>query len=108
MVSRWQLGISEEEKLKWGKQKAENKRQKQKAEMGKAEIAGFRLLVFLHFSFQLSTFSFSFVAGVADPGRGAERFSERLLSRQTLGSRGAAEHAERIQSSSLRALRASA
>ena len=50
----------------------------------------------------------SSVAGVADPGRGAERFSERLLSRQTLGSRGAAEHAEKIQSSSLRALRASA
>jgi len=53
MASRWQLGISEEEKLKWGKQKAENKRQKQKAEIGKAEIAGFRLSVFLHFSFQL-------------------------------------------------------
>jgi hypothetical protein len=47
MVSRWQLGISEEEKLKLGKQKAE---------MGKAEIAGFQLLVFLHFSFQLSAF----------------------------------------------------
>ena len=50
----------------------------------------------------------SSVAGVADPGRGAERLSERLLSRQTLGSRGAAELAERIQFSSLRALRASA
>ena len=48
------------------------------------------------------------VAGGADPGRGAERLTERLLSRQTLGSRGAAEHAERIPSSSLRALRASA
>jgi hypothetical protein len=47
--------------------------------MGKAEIAGFRLLVFLHFNFQLSTFSFSFVAGCADPGRGAERLSERLF-----------------------------
>ena len=45
---------------------------------------------------------------VADPGRGAERLSERLLSRQTRGSRGAAELAEKIQSSSLRALRASA
>ncbi len=54
--------------------------------------------------------SSSFVAGVADPGRGAERLTERLLSRQTLGkgSRGAAEHAEKIQSCSLRALRASA
>ncbi len=52
--------------------------------------------------------SSSSVAGGADPGRGAERLSERLSSRQTLGSRGAAEHAEKIQSSSLRALRASA
>ena len=54
--------------------------------------------------------SFSSVAGLADPGRAAERLTERLLSRKTLGkgSRGAAELAERIQSSSLRALRASA
>jgi hypothetical protein len=39
------------------------------------------------------------VAGGADPGRGAERLSERFLSRQTLGngSRGAAELAEKIQ-----------
>ena len=103
----------------------------------------------------------SSVAGGADPGRGAERFSERFLSKgrrpdsnqcvrirglrdvacgpfkssrrdvgvpratvasfqlsafsfphyeegEYSGSRGAAEHAERIQSSSLRALRASA
>ena len=53
-------------------------------------------------------FSSSSVAGGADPGRGAERLTERLLSRQALGSRGAAELAEKIQSSSLRALRASA
>ena len=52
--------------------------------------------------------SSSSVAGGVDPGRGAERLTERLLSRQTLGSRGGAELAERIQSSSLRALRASA
>jgi hypothetical protein len=54
--------------------------------------------------------SFSSVAGGADPGRGAERLTERLLSRLTSGdgSRGAAELAEKIQSSSLRALRASA
>ena len=54
--------------------------------------------------------SSSSVAGGADPGRGAERLTERILSRLTSGdgSRGAAEHAEKIQSSSLRALRASA
>jgi hypothetical protein len=47
-------------------------------------------------------FSSSSVAGGADPGRGAERLTERLLSRQTLGngSRGAAELAEKIQFSS--------
>jgi hypothetical protein len=97
--------------------------------------------------FQLSTFRFSSVAGGADPGRGAERLSERIFwrgsgfdsmrsHRPTMtsalpgppspvfrisafsfphfeegeynGSRGAAELAEKIQSSSLRALRASA
>ena len=52
--------------------------------------------------------SFSSVAGLADPGRAAERLTERILSRQTLGSRGGAELAEKIQSSFLRALRASA
>ena len=58
-------------------------------------------------AFSFPNFRFSSVAGVADPGRGAERLTERLLSRQTLGkgSRGAAEHAEKIQTSSLRGLR---
>ena len=50
-----------------------------KAQIWKAEIAGFQLLVFLHFSFQLSTFSFSSVAGGADPGSSAERLTERFF-----------------------------
>ena len=64
-------------KAKSRKRKVEIKKQKLKFGKLKAEIAGFELAVFLHFSFQLSTFSFSSVAGGADPGRGAERFSER-------------------------------
>ena len=61
-------------------------------------------------AFSFPNVRFSSVAGGADPGRAAERLTERILSRQTLGngSRGAAEHAEKIQSFSLRALRASA
>ncbi len=78
--------------------KAEN--QKQKVECARLKLS----------AFSFPNFRFSSVAGVADPGRGAERLTERLLSRQTLGkgSRGAAEHAEKIQSFFLRALRASA
>ena len=51
--------------------------------------------------------SFSSVAGGVDPGRGAERLTERVFSWLTSGdgSRGYAEHAERIQSSFLRGLR---
>ena len=78
--------------------------------MVKAEIAGFELAVLQISTFSFPDFRFSSVAGGADPGRGAERLTERILSRQTLGkgSRGAAELAEKIPSSSLRALRASA
>jgi hypothetical protein len=46
-------------------------------------------------AFSFPNFRFSSVAGGADPGRGAERLTERLLSWQTRtlgnGSRGAAE-----------------
>jgi hypothetical protein len=42
------------------KSKAETRKQKAKSKKQKAEIAGFELAVFLHFSFQLSTFSFFF------------------------------------------------
>ena len=54
--------------------------------------------------------SSSSVAGGADPGRGAERLTERLLSRKTFGkgSRGGAESAEGGKLDFLRELRVSA
>ena len=55
-------------KAKSRKRKVEIKKQKLKFGKLKAEIAGFELAVFLHFSFQLSTFNISSVAGGADPG----------------------------------------